>query len=188
MFDLLVIDQGVSVENVTTATTCLIAYADRSHDRLFTAGHCGATGDRFSFEGQEIGVFSTGFAGLPGAGDWGLIHLNERAAAGQNIVTGDRVAGDADLSPGTRVCRLAGDQAVACGPLEEQAAPGLLLASPHLRGFPGDSGGPVWSVDGFVGVYTGHWRDGTVAVVRIPADHLPAGAVSPAGSSSLLSS
>lgn len=188
MFNLLVIDQGISVENITTETTCMVAYADSNHDRLFTAGHCGAPGDSFSFDGHQIGVFSTEFTGLPGVGDWGLIQLNEHTVAGKNTVTGNSVTNEADLTPGTEICRLAVDQSVVCGLIGREAVQGLLLASPSLQGFPGDSGGPVWNADGFVGIYTGHWMNGTVALVRIPGEYLPVDAAPPATSSALLSS
>ena len=137
---------------------------------MFTAGHCGKTGDKFSFESHDIGVFQTEYSPENSFSDWGMIQLDSDIGVGGNLVTGDKIVDDIDLVSGTEMCRLAMNQSVSCGQVLVGPADGVVIGTPHLHGVPGDSGGPVWSGDKFVGIYTGYWLDGTVSIVRVPSE------------------
>lgn len=166
-----VLDQGDVVVNERTGATCVIGWVDRPKALAYTAGHCGATGDTFSKSSVPVGTFRTPYEGLPGANDWGRIVLDGRVKPGRNAISGERVA--RSVSPGDTVCRLERGGGARCATLRSLLIDGTLTTAPNFRGSPGESGSPVWSAAGFVGIYTGFFLDGLAAVVRLPLPDTP---------------
>lgn len=155
-----VVNQGDLVD-VVGKGRCTIAFNDRGQNISYTAGHCGAEGDRALVVGEGFrasGTFHPSSAMNEDEGtanDWGVIRWTDGVKLGANDITGDAVVAPSLMRSGDPVCVYGGtSKKTTCGSFAGAIGNNLYWDGPS--GKPGDSGGPVWvEGKGFLSVYTG---------------------------------
>lgn len=155
-----VVNQGDLVD-VVGKGRCTIAFNDRGQNTSYTAGHCGAEGDRALVIGEGFrasGTFHPSSAMNEDEGtanDWGVIRWADGVKLGANDITGDAVVAPSLMRSGDPVCVYGGtSKKTTCGSFAGAIGNNLYWDGPS--GKPGDSGGPVWvEGKGFLSVYTG---------------------------------
>lgn len=154
-----VVGQGDSVY-VEGNGLCTIAFNDPGQRASYTAGHCGAEGDRAIVSGEGFRATGTFYPsaklGQTGtANDWGMIRWADGVELGPNSRTGNAVVAPSTLRSGDPVCVYgAATKKTTCGSFAGRLGNNIYWDGPS--GKPGDSGGPVWvEGKGFLSVYTG---------------------------------
>lgn len=155
-----VVNQGDLVD-VVGKGRCTIAFNDRGQNISYTAGHCGAEGDRALVIGEGFRASGTFHPSLAmnedegTANDWGVIRWADGVKLGANDITGDAVVAPSLMRSGDPVCVYGGtSKKTTCGSFAGAIGNNLYWDGPS--GKPGDSGGPVWvEGKGFLSVYTG---------------------------------
>lgn len=154
-----VVRQGDSV-TVVGKGLCTIAFNDLKQGVSYTAGHCGAEGDRAvvaSAQGNAAGTFHPSSAlGEPStSNDWAVIRWADGVQLKPNTLSGDSVAEPSLLRSGDPVCVYgAASKKTTCGSFVGAIGNNIYWDGPS--GKPGDSGGPVWvEGQGLLSIYTG---------------------------------
>lgn len=130
-------------------TTCTAGYVDKRAGVILTAGHCGDDGDMVKdSRGRVIGQIQRhdGNDVARVAVDGQLIGVNRVSGRGfdhAKSVKGDRVCMRGAVSVMKR-----------CGVVSRERG-STVRVDRSMVGVHGDSGAPVWSERGFVGIYTG---------------------------------
>lgn len=133
--------------NETTGHQCAVSYVDKRAGRVFTAGHCGSTGDKMRVFGRYGEFYS---AGDHGEKDWGYVSIPRYA-----LLPHRQVAWSPSVPPiGTTVCFQSKLYGVRCGKVQT-STDAMFTADPSATGVKGDSGTPAILNGRVVGIYTG---------------------------------
>ena len=155
------IDQGdlinIRKPNINNGGNCTIGYIDHSASRVYTAGHCGQSGDVVSIlkDGDyfPVGIFDTYYNPNSYRNDIGWFDVKPELL-GVNTYSDSKIV---QPNIGQRLCSYgARSNKVHCGII--LGFDGRIILS-DKGGIPGDSGGPAWIPgQGFVGLYTVYWH------------------------------
>lgn len=136
--------------NPSTFTACTIGSVDPATHTATTAAHCISESDR---------VYAVGGATIIGYGtpsadrDWATIQLEPAVTIGSNNLSNQAIDPDG-VQSGDGACMYGSTtNAVICGTVN--SVDGNEILFDDMIGKPGDSGGPVWTDQGFVGQYNG---------------------------------
>lgn len=150
------VNQGDALFRVGSQTVCTAGYIDSDNKRIFTAGHCGPDGSHWEYRGTakfQAGEMRNVY--LPGsnAGDWGFVEVVDRSILGRNLTVAHQPA--KSISVGDEICAYSRKLAVVSCAQVKFIEGSTILTDGGIRITTGDSGGPAWSRDGFVGVISG---------------------------------
>lgn len=136
-------------DTVGKDTTCTAGYVDTRAGVILTAGHCGDDGDTVKdHRGRIIGTMQR-----RKGHDVARVIVDGKLS-GVNSASG-RGFDHSESIKGKRVCmRGAVSALMRCGVVHRQQGSTMRVDS-SLAGVHGDSGAPVWSALGLVGIYTG---------------------------------
>lgn len=161
------VDQGETIilknPHSNTSNRCTVGYIDYNESKIYTAGHCGQSGDIASIREEEflaIGVFHSDFKDNLYRNDIGWVKVPSHML-GSNIYTGN----DIEIpSSGDQLCSYGStSKKIHCGII--RGFDGQMILS-DTGGIPGDSGGPAWVPGkGFVGTYSVFWENDNNRIV-----------------------
>ena len=155
------VDQGETIflsdPHSHTGSQCTVGYIDHNKSKVYTAGHCGQSGNIASIVEEEyldIGVFHSDFKDNAHRNDVGWVKVPSHML-GSNIYTGNDIA---IPSRGDKLCSYGStSKKIHCGII--RGFDGQIILS-DKGGIPGDSGGPAWVPGkGFVGTYSVFWEN-----------------------------
>ena len=139
-------------EGVTETKSCTVGYVARNY--AITAGHCAEDGSTvFNNKGDEIGVFSTSYKKAQDR-DIGYVYFLPNVEKGSNKYSGEAIADLDSLRIGgsVKAYGMASDR------VREGKAVGAsgaaIITDQAASGINGDSGGPVWTDKGLIGIYS----------------------------------
>lgn len=163
------VNQGDMIHNLESE--CTVGYVDKINRRLYTAKHCFGDGETVYLKNgvRKVGTFHyvKQSETSPGenVGDFAYILLDSAMKAGTNSYSGDSTSQEwhsddkiynysrnlKDTTSGNAK-RDSTNPTYPSGPshMRRNTAPSIPSSQP------GDSGGPVWSDNGFIGVIYGH--------------------------------
>ncbi len=160
------VNQGDMVNNA--GYVCTVGYVDKTNRRLFIAKHCFNDGDTVYLKNgiRKVGTFHYVKPSESASGekidDFAYILLDSSMNAGSNIYSGDKL--DQDWDTGETIHNYSRNI--------NKTVDGTMNRNSDVYGNktfrrknidpsipssqPGDSGGPVWSNEGLVGIVQGH--------------------------------
>lgn len=139
---------------------CTLGYVDVNQRRGVTAAHCGQNGDPVYARAQNgeyaiIGVLDR--QNSFGGSDTAVIQFQPNAILQGNPYSTD--AFDPEVTPNERMCRFGVTTGHnVCGNVKDAPVGGDITGNSALVGLSGDSGGPVWTDQGFAGIHVRTWR------------------------------
>lgn len=136
--------------NPNTFTACTIGSVDPATHTATTASHCIEESNQvYAVDGETIIGYGTPSADR----DWATIQLEPTITIGSNNLSNQAFDPDG-VQPGDGACMYGSTtKAVICGTVN--GTDGSKILFDDIIGKPGDSGGPVWTDQGFVGQYNG---------------------------------
>lgn len=160
-----VLSPRVAITNQDTGKVCSAGWFFEKGDQILlsTAGHCGSQGDRFSFTNQDGETVSIGKIVVSdyqttsdlGISDFALIEVIDLSVVGSTVPLENRYLPvemtyeDAPSASFTRfdfICGLGFRSGLSCGPFDSIGEKGELFF--RRISDTGDSGGPVFGVNG----------------------------------------
>lgn len=152
------LSQGDKVVN-SYGNSCTVGYINHETNQAYISRHCASGDGKFYHNGQHVGTMDPSTPGFrlissyPGMfpHDSGKMNLHA-GQAGDNNYSGNNKASH-HVAPGTQVCSYGQTTGrTTCGIALSSTPTDLYVLNMAL---PGDSGGPNWTSDGFVGTTTG---------------------------------
>lgn len=128
---------------------CTIGYVDKTHRAFYTAAHCTSDGAEalYGSSNKPVGVAKVL------SDDRARIDLYDDVKIGDNTYSGDAID---EPSVGDSVCAWGQTtRRMRCDVISSVDDNGYILSGPVSAGDLGDSGGPMWTDDGFVATYSG---------------------------------
>ena len=163
------VNQGDMIHNLESE--CTVGYVDKINRRLYTAKHCFGDGETVYLKNgvRKVGTFHyvKQSETSPGenVGDFAYILLDSAMKAGTNSYSGDSMS--QEWRSGDKIYNYSRNlKDTTSGNAKRDSTNPTFPSDPsHMRrntdpsipsSQPGDSGGPVWSDNGLVGVIYGH--------------------------------
>lgn len=142
-------------EDNTRADACTVGYVDASTRVIQTAGHCFNDGKEVYTENWEL----VGVGSKSKEKDMGYIQPRDNVKLVENAYSTDRVDQDG-VKKGDKVCVYgASSKKVRCDVMTDTGSASTINLGVNDAGIRGDSGGPAWTDDGYVGTYSGSRKD-----------------------------
>lgn len=129
---------------------CTIGDINYMNDTLATAAHC-VTGEQVAYDerGKRIGEVE-----INKQNDTAIIHPDDKRSIGENNITNNAI--DYNPTPGKQVCMQgAVTENEVCGEIKAINSGGEIIIHADMAGKQGDSGAPVYSEQGIIGLYSG---------------------------------
>lgn len=128
---------------------CTIGYINKAQRAFYTAAHCASDGAEAFYGSSKKPV---GVAKILSE-DRARVDLYDDVKLGDNTYSGDAID---EPAPGDSVCAWGQTtRRVRCDVISSVDGDGYVLSGPRSAGELGDSGGPMWTDDGFVATYSG---------------------------------
>lgn len=150
------VNQGDAIFRVGSKTGCTVGYVDAVNDRLFTAGHCGPNGSQWERRQDtafRVGEMRTNYAPGSLVGDFAFIEVADSATLGKNFPHAEKPV--ESLTLGDEICVYSRKLSVSSCDRVTAVDGDTVFAGHGLRVVSGDSGGPAWNDNGFIGVISG---------------------------------
>lgn len=138
-------------EDDTRADACTVGYVDVATRVIQTAGHCFANGNEVYTEDWKV----IGVGSASDEKDTGYIQPKDNVELIENAYSTDAVDRDG-VSVGDKVCVYgSSSKTVRCDVMTGVGKASTIDVGTDGAGIRGDSGGPAWTDDGYIGTYSG---------------------------------
>ena len=138
-------------EDSTRAVACTVGYVDIATRVIQTAGHCFDDGSEVYTEDWKL----VGVGSASDEKDAGYIQPKDNVELIENAYSTDAVDHDG-VNVGDEVCIYgSSSKTVRCDVVTGTGKASTIDLGVDGAGIRGDSGGPAWTVDGYIGTYSG---------------------------------